>query len=72
MFHVKQRFICLLFQVDGFMNVTMREVQFVDPTGREKKFDHFFVPCRLIRYVQIPTEVDIRGAIKKQFGKIMF
>ncbi len=46
----------------------MREAKFVDATGRLKKFDHFFVPCRLIRYVQIPTEVDIQAAIKLKFG----
>ena len=61
----------ILFKVDGFMNVTMREVIFVDPTGRQKKFDHFFVPCRLIRYVQIPTEIDIRKAIQRKFGNLL-
>ena len=54
------------------MNVTMREAKFVDATGRLKKFDHFFVPCRLIRYVQIPTEVDIQAAIKRKFGIFFF
>ena len=58
------------FQADGFMNVTLREAVFVDPTGRTKKFESFFVPCRLIRYVQIPTEIDIKAAIKRRFGEL--
>lgn len=51
------------------MNVTLRDVEFVDAAKNRKKFSHFFVPCRLIRYVQIPTEIDIKEAIHKRFGK---
>ena len=54
------------------MNVTMREVVFVDATGRSKKFENFFIPCRLIRYVQIPTEIDIKAAIRRRFGEKPF
>lgn len=54
--------------VDGFMNVTMREVEFCDPSGRRKKFEHFFVPNRLVRYTQIPAQIDIKAALQKRFG----
>ena len=49
--------------VDGFMNVTMKKVTFVDPLGNKKDFDDFFVQNRLIRIVQIPSKIDIKAAL---------
>ena len=51
------------------MNTTLREAEFCDPMGFRRKFDVFFVPKRLIRYVQIPTEIDIKSSMEKMFGK---
>ena len=50
-------------QTDGFMNVTMAEVTFTDALGNKSKFDSFFAQSRLIRYVQIPSNVDIKQAL---------
>ena len=51
------------------MNTTLREAEFCDPAGVRRKFDVFFVPKRLIRYVQIPTEIDIKASLEKLFSK---
>ena len=51
------------------MNTTLREVEFCDPMGFRRNFDVFFVPKRLIRYVQIPSDIDIKASIEKLFGK---
>lgn len=51
------------------MNTTLRDVEFCDPMGFRRHFDVFFVPKRLIRYVQIPSGIDIKACIEKMFGK---
>lgn len=51
--------------VDGFMNVTMKKVLFVDPCGNKRKFEEFFVQNRLIRFVQIPSVIDLRQAVSQ-------
>ena len=53
----------LVCSVDGFMNVSMKQVLFVDPMGNRKKFDDFFIQSRLIRVVQIPSAIDMKAAI---------
>ena len=45
------------------MNVTMKKVLFVDPCGNKKQFEDFFVQNRLIRFVQIPSRIDLRKAM---------
>ncbi len=54
------------------MNVVMREVKFVDPVGRKRQFEDFFVASRLIRFVQIPTHIDIKQGLKNLNGKKAF
>ena len=43
----------------------LEKVKFTDPCGNRRNFDQFFVQERLIRCVQIPTNIDIREALKK-------
>ena len=50
------------------MNITMRDAEFCDAMGFRRHFQMFFVPKRLIRYVQIPTEIDIKASLEKLFG----
>ena len=38
--------------------------------GSENTFDVFFVPKRLIRYVQIPNEIDIKASLEKLFSEL--
>ncbi|XP_055688601.1 U7 snRNA-associated Sm-like protein LSm10 [Lutzomyia longipalpis] len=45
-------------EVDGFMNVDLREVVFVDEKGKQHLFDQFYVPKRKIRYVHLPKDVS--------------
>lgn len=56
------------FQVDGFMNVVMKEVEFYDAMRNRSKLDSFFVQNRLIRFVQIPTEIDIKSSMQELFN----
>ena len=46
------------------MNVTMKDVVFENPIGSKRKFEVFFVPSRLIRYVQIPPGIDIKKGLE--------
>ncbi|XP_071482529.1 U7 snRNA-associated Sm-like protein LSm10 [Diadema antillarum] len=52
--------------VDGFMNVTMSRVLFVNQDGQKTHMESFFVQGSLIRYVQVPDDVDMVRAIKRQ------
>ena len=52
-------------KVDGFMNITMSDVTLKLLTGKERKFDSFFVNGRNIRYVHIPDEIDMRKSMEK-------
>lgn len=51
-----------IISVDGYMNITMENVTFWSLT-MEKKFDKFFVNGKIIRYVHIPDEVNIKYAM---------
>ncbi|TRY73593.1 hypothetical protein TCAL_03343 [Tigriopus californicus] len=55
----------LVKEVDGFMNVVMDDVEFVDPRHNRMKFSTFFVQNRLVRYIHIPKEIDIVAALPK-------
>lgn len=55
-------------QVDGFMNVTMSDAIFTDPMGRRRSFQQFFVQNRLVRFVQIPAQIDVRQALEQRFS----
>lgn len=49
------------------MNVTLKDARLVDASRRRGNFSHFFVQNRLVRFVQIPTEIDLRAEIIKKF-----
>jgi len=51
--------------VDGFFNISMEKVKFTDPSGNRRTFDSFFVQSRLIRFVQIPSRLDLRKLLQK-------
>ncbi|XP_023337169.1 U7 snRNA-associated Sm-like protein LSm10 [Eurytemora carolleeae] len=53
-------------QSDGFMNITLEEVEMLDPRGSILKFSSFFIPNRLIRFVQIPESIDMIKALEDQ------
>lgn len=48
------------------MNVVMSKVLFVDQDGKKMHMESFFVQGSLIRYVQIPDDIDMVKAMKKQ------
>ena len=54
-------------EVDGFMNVTLEEARYYDPRRNSQKFDSFFVQNRLIRFVQIPQNIDIKEGLRQRF-----
>lgn len=39
------------------MNITMKNVVFIDQTLKQHCFDVFYIPARLIRYIHIPEWV---------------
>ncbi|KAG8298522.1 U7 snRNA-associated Sm-like protein LSm10 [Homalodisca vitripennis] len=57
--------------VDVFMNISMSAAVFINGKGEKYKFDNFFIQARNVRYVHIPDEVPIIGAIERQLGKII-
>ncbi|XP_077977762.1 U7 snRNA-associated Sm-like protein LSm10 [Glandiceps talaboti] len=52
--------------VDAYMNIYMSDVEFVDPKGSISKFADFFVQGKMVRFVQIPDDVNITDTIKNQ------
>ncbi|CAG9863103.1 unnamed protein product [Phyllotreta striolata] len=42
--------------VDGYMNIELSDVVYLDPRGEKYYFPQFFVRHRNIRYVHIPSE----------------
>ncbi len=65
--HKQNNLIGTLFSPPGYMNVTMREVRLVDASRRSQRFDHFFVQNRLVRLVQIPSEVDVKRELRRMY-----
>ncbi|XP_031626528.1 U7 snRNA-associated Sm-like protein LSm10 [Contarinia nasturtii] len=55
--------------VDGFMNITMINVVFIDQQGKMRPLDNFFVLARNVKYIHIPNEVDVTQALEKLFNK---
>ena len=49
------------------MNVTLENARYFDPKRNSQRFDSFFVQNRLIRFVQIPKEINIRESLKQRF-----
>lgn len=52
--------------VDGFMNVTMSKVLFVNMDGEKTHMDSIFIQASLVRYVQIPDDINMVKAMKKE------
>ncbi|XP_011147976.1 U7 snRNA-associated Sm-like protein LSm10 [Harpegnathos saltator] len=57
-------------EVDGFMNIVMKDCIFTDPRGDSFKHDVSFVQARNIRYVHIPPNIRIIPAIKEQLQQL--
>lgn len=39
------------------MNITLKEVVFIDQCGKYHAYDNFMVQARMIRFVHVPQEV---------------
>ncbi|XP_037048593.1 U7 snRNA-associated Sm-like protein LSm10 [Bradysia coprophila] len=52
-----------IFDVDGYMNITMTNAVFVDQRNNQHSFESYFVPARTIRYIHIPESMNIQSAI---------
>ena len=52
--------------VDGFMNITMSKVLFIDQDGKKTHMESFFVQGALSRYVQIPDDIDMTKVMQKE------
>ncbi|KAJ6631756.1 U7 snRNA-associated Sm-like protein LSm10, partial [Pseudolycoriella hygida] len=40
--------------VDGYMNVAMRNAVFLDQRNKQHSFESYFIPARTIRYIHLP------------------
>ncbi|XP_056645951.1 U7 snRNA-associated Sm-like protein LSm10 isoform X1 [Diorhabda sublineata] len=58
----------LVTKVDGFMNVEMEDVVYIDSTGISHFFNQFFVRHRNIRYVHIPEELSPNQIMQEQIS----
>lgn len=56
--------------VDGFMNTEMSRVVVTNRFGREQSFDRFHIHGKRIRFVHIPSDVDIGKAIEAQMTSL--
>jgi len=56
--------------VDGFMNTEMSGVVVTDRFGREQSFDRFHIHGKRIRFVHIPSDVNIGKAIEAQMTSL--
>ena len=55
--------------VDGYMNIVMTNVKLTKQNGQVLNLPQMFIHGRHIRFVQIPDEIDMRAALKKQADK---
>ncbi|XP_058062297.1 U7 snRNA-associated Sm-like protein LSm10 [Anopheles bellator] len=54
--------------VDGFMNITMENVVYIDQLGKQFPMDTFMIYPQYIRYVHIPKGMNIRHAIQEHIA----
>lgn len=54
-----------IIKVDGFMNITMKNVKWKSLT-KEQAFEEFYVCGKMIRYVHIPDEMDIKQSMERK------
>ena len=56
-------------KVDGYMNVTLSNATLVDPARTvSARLDSIMVQNRLIRFAQIPAEIDVKAELQRRFG----
>ncbi|XP_071447994.1 U7 snRNA-associated Sm-like protein LSm10 [Hetaerina americana] len=56
----------LVEQVDGYMNILMSNVIYVDGDNSQHLFDDFFIKARNVRYIHIPDDVQVIPTIHNQ------
>ena len=60
----------MVFQVDGYMNVNMKDVHFTKQASQTVHFEELFIQAKQIRFVHIPDEINMREAIEGQLKKL--
>ena len=53
-------------QVDGYMNVNMKDVEFNKQSSKTLHLEELFIQAKQIRFVHIPDEINMREAIEGQ------
>ncbi|XP_035902248.1 U7 snRNA-associated Sm-like protein LSm10 [Anopheles stephensi] len=56
--------------VDGFMNVTMENVVYIDQLGKQYLLDNFMIYSKYIRYIHIPKEMDIKASFSEYINSM--
>ncbi|XP_036333978.1 U7 snRNA-associated Sm-like protein LSm10 [Rhagoletis pomonella] len=49
---------------DGYMNINLRDVVFIDRNGQQYPFEQFMVRPRVIRQIHIPAHIEAESAIR--------
>uniref|UniRef100_A0A8D8GDM6 U7 snRNA-associated Sm-like protein LSm10 n=1 Tax=Culex pipiens TaxID=7175 RepID=A0A8D8GDM6_CULPI len=56
--------------VDGFMNISMENVVYIDELGKQFRMDEFMIYPRYIRYIHIPKELEIKPVLEQHFANL--
>jgi len=56
----------ILNSVDMFMNLTMSHVDFTQTNGISRSFESFYVKGFNVRYIPIPSHIDMTKAVENQ------
>uniref|UniRef100_A0A182IQG3 Sm domain-containing protein n=1 Tax=Anopheles atroparvus TaxID=41427 RepID=A0A182IQG3_ANOAO len=56
--------------VDGYMNVSLKTVVYIDQLGRQFPMDNFMTGAKYIRYVHIPKEMKIKPELEEHIKRM--
>uniref|UniRef100_A0A1Q3FCA6 Sm domain-containing protein n=1 Tax=Culex tarsalis TaxID=7177 RepID=A0A1Q3FCA6_CULTA len=56
--------------VDGFMNISMQNVVYIDELGKQFRMEEFMIYPRYIRYIHIPEELEIKPVLEQHFANL--
>ncbi|KFB40834.1 hypothetical protein ZHAS_00008354 [Anopheles sinensis] len=56
--------------VDGYMNISMKTVVYIDQLGQQFPMDNFMILPKYIRYVHIPKEISVKPAFEEHIKRM--
>ncbi|XP_055607134.1 U7 snRNA-associated Sm-like protein LSm10 [Uranotaenia lowii] len=55
--------------VDGFMNIAMENVVYIDQLGKQFSMEEFMIYPRYIRYIHVPESIEIVPALEEHIKR---